>query len=280
MCLYLRSRLAATALITVMLAGCGAGNTGPGDGQTAPDSPETTKTKALESAANMIQSKGPVSKISMYLDGFHVSKDDPSVQMEAHHYCNQVNEDFAQCVLFDGNSADSRLTGIEYIISAKLYDNLPTGEKAYWHPHNFEVLSAQLRMPGVPEAAEKEALKGKINSYGKTWHTWMTGTYGRKNDDLPLGPARLQWRFNHDGEVAPDMLKARDQRMGLNTSDARKSRADLTPLAKPQGGVDAMAGEFPNAKPAMAGIADNGDKSTTAVPVFSMKSPGGPGNRR
>jgi len=41
----------------------------------------------------MIQSKKPVSKVSMYLDGFHVSKDDPSVQMEAHHYCNQVNED-------------------------------------------------------------------------------------------------------------------------------------------------------------------------------------------
>ena len=35
-------------------------------------------------------------------------------------------------------------------------------------------------MPGVPEAAEKEALKGKINSYGKTWHTWMTGMYQRQ----------------------------------------------------------------------------------------------------
>lgn len=198
------------------------GNTGPRE--TAPGSPEAAKTRALESAANVIQSKGPVSKISMYLDGFHVSKDDPDLQMEAHHYCNQVNEDFAQCVLFDGNSADSRLMGIEYIISAKLYDTLPPGEKAYWHPHNFEVLSGQLQMPGVPEAAEKEALKGKINSYGKTWHTWMTGMHGRKNDDLPLGPARLQWSFNHDGEAAPEMVRARDQRMGLNTSDARKSR--------------------------------------------------------
>jgi len=271
MYLLLPSRLTLSALIAVTLAGCGGGNTGPRNGQTAPGSPETAKTRALESAANMIQSKGPVSKISMYLDGFHVSKDDPGAQMEAHHYCNQVNEDFAQCVLFDGNSADSRMTGIEYIISAKLYDTLPSGEKAYWHPHNFEVLSGQLRMPGVPEAAEKEALKGKINSYGKTWHTWMTGMYGRKNDDLPLGPARLQWSFNHDGEVPPDMVKARDQRMGLGTSDARESRADLTALAKPQGGVDAMSGEFPNAKPAMAGIADNGDKSTAAVPVFSMK---------
>jgi len=68
-------------------------------------------------------------------------------------------------------------------------------------------------------------------------------------------------------------MNARDQRTGFNTSDARKDRADLTPLAKPQGGVDAMAGKFPNAKPAMAGITDNGDKSTVAVPLFSMKDP-------
>ncbi|HVW86862.1 MAG TPA: OBAP family protein [Bryobacteraceae bacterium] len=259
--------------------GCGGGNTGPRSGQTAPGSPETARTSALETAANLVQSKGPVSKISMYLDGFHVSKDDPGMQMEAHHYCNQVNEDFAQCVLFDGNNADSRLMGIEYIISAKLYDTLPQGEKAYWHPHNFEVLSGQLRLPGVPDIAEKQALKEKINSYGKTWHTWMTGMYDQKNDDLPLGPPRLQWSFNRDGEDAPGMVEARDKRMGLNTANARKDRADLTGLAKPQGGVEAMTGEFPHARPAMAGIVDNGDNSTRALPFFSMRNPAGRGNR-
>jgi hypothetical protein len=207
----------------------------------------------------------------LYLDGFHAAKDDPAMQMEAHHYCNQVNEDFAQCVLFDGNTADSRLMGVEYIISAKLYSTLPAAEKAYWHPHNYEVLSGTLRMPGVPEAAEKEALKGKINSYGKTWHTWMTGVYSGKSDDLPLGPARLQWSFNHDGEADAGMVQARDTRMKLNTTDARKDRQDLAPLAKPQGGVDAMAGEFPNAKPAMVGIVDNGDSETHAVPQLVMK---------
>ena len=33
-------------------------------------------------------------------------------------------------------------------------------------------------MPGLPDVEEKEALKGKMNSYGKTWHTWMTGMRG------------------------------------------------------------------------------------------------------
>jgi hypothetical protein len=126
-------------------------------------------------------------------------------------------------------------------------------------------------MPGVPEAAEKEALKGKINSYGKTWHTWMTGMYNGKSDDLPLGPARLQWSFNHDGEADSDMVQARDTRMKLDTANARKNRQDLTALAKPQGGIDAMAGEFPHAMPPMAGIVDNGDRETYSVPELVMK---------
>jgi hypothetical protein len=180
---------------------CGGGNTGPQSGQqAAPGSETSARTAALESAANAAQSKGPVSKISYYLDGFHPAKADPEMQMEAHHYCNQVNQDFAQCVLYDGNTADARLMGVEYIVSAKVYETLPEGEKAFWHPHNYEILSGQLRMPGVPEAAEKAALKDKINSYGKTWHTWMTGVHGGGGDQLTLGPAQLQWSFNHDAK--------------------------------------------------------------------------------
>lgn len=48
--------------------------------------------------------------------------------MEAHHFFHQVNEDFAQCVLFDDNSKSANLNGIEYIISEKLFATLPEGE--------------------------------------------------------------------------------------------------------------------------------------------------------
>lgn len=87
--------------------------------------------------------------------------------------------------------------GVEYIISKKLYDTLADDEKAYWHPHNFEVLSGQLRLPGVPDVGEKEALKGKINSYGKTWHTWMTGMY------RPEGRRLAAWTSPASVELQP-----------------------------------------------------------------------------
>jgi hypothetical protein len=266
----MRVSLGATTLFAVALTACGGGNTQPQGGETAPGADRTVKTAALETGANLMQTKAPVEKIAMYLNGFHVSKDDPKMQMEAHHYCNQANEDFAQCVLFDGNTSEARLMGIEYIISEKLYNTLPTEEKAYWHPHNYEVLSGTLRMPGVPDAAEKEALKTKINSYGKTWHTWMTGVHGHQPDALPFGPPHLQWSFNRDGEANSAMVQARDSRMDLNSTEARQERQDLVDLARPQGGVDAMAAAFPNAKP-LKGVTDNGDAATRPVPTFGMK---------
>lgn len=267
----MRGVLRVATLAAVLTAACGGGNTPPGGGAAAPGSDRTAKTAALESGANLMQAKPPVEQIAIYLSGFHVAKSDPQMQMEAHHYCNQVNEDFAQCVLFDGNTNEARLTGIEYIVSEKLYNTLPADEKAYWHPHNYEVLSGQLRLPGLPDAAEKAALEDKVNSYGKTWHTWMAGMHGRDADPLPFGPAHLQWSFNRDGEANPEMIQARDRRLDLDSTAARRARQDLVPLARPQGGVDALAAAFPGAKP-LPGVTDNGDAAARPVPTFGFTS--------
>jgi hypothetical protein len=262
---------AVTAVVVAVLAlSCGGGNTPPQDGRGAPGAERTAKTATLETGAALVQAKAPVEQIAIYLDGFHVAKADPRMQMEAHHYCNQVNEDLAQCVLFDGNTAQARMTGVEYIISEKLYGTLPAGEKAYWHPHNYEILSGQLRMPGLPEVAERETLEGKINSYGKTWHTWMSGMPDHPADPLPFGPAQLQWSFNRDGEASQAMVAARDTRMGFDSAATRNARAGLVPLARPQGGVAALADHFPKATP-VAGVTDSGDGSTGAVPIVTLQ---------
>jgi len=42
-------------------------------------------------------------------------------QSETHRYCHQLSEDLMQCVLFDGNEKDSKLNGLEWIISDKFF---------------------------------------------------------------------------------------------------------------------------------------------------------------
>ena len=124
-----------------------------------PGADKTRRTRALELGAKALQTHAPVGALDIYLNGFHPMKDDPAHQVEAHHFCRQVNEDFAQCALFDSAARTANLTGIEYIISEKLFLRLPEGERRYWHPHNGEILSGQLIAPGIPRAAEKALMR-------------------------------------------------------------------------------------------------------------------------
>ena len=246
-------RGAASVATTVVLVGCTPATETP---TAPPGQEEAITTETLELGAAALQSTAPLDPFNVYLVGFHPMKADPAHQMEAHHFCNQVNEEFAQCVLFDGNTRTANLNGIEYIISEVLFNALPAEEKQFWHPHNFEILSGQLVAPGIPAAAETELMRRKMNSYGKTWHTWASGGAEHEGDSMPLGNAMLAWSFNRDGEVMPGLVESRDERLGLSTEDIRDRRAPLTELAKPQQGVDALRAQFPHAEPNLPGVAD------------------------
>lgn len=234
--------------------GCNRSNTPPK--QAVPGSEESNKTAGLKAGADLLQSSTPLHDFDVYLVGFHPMKDNPAVQMEAHHYCDQVNEDFAQCVLFDGNTKTAHLNGIEYIISERLFETLPQEERQYWHPHNYEILSGQLVAPGLPEAAEHALMAQKINTYGKTWHVWETDSKGVPRMALPMGPPQLAWSFNHDGEIAPGVLEGRDQRMSIDSKKKRQERQDLASGAHPQYGVDLLKSRFQGSDGAPTGVED------------------------
>jgi hypothetical protein len=221
---------------------------------TPPGQEKSTKTKVLETGSKVLQGDAPVDALDIHLVGFHPMKEQPEHQMEAHHFCRQVNEDFAQCVLFDGHTKDANMNGIEYIISEKLFEQLPKEERQYWHPHNYEILSGQLVAPRLPDAAEKELMRTKMNSYGKTWHVWNTGHGDKKGDPLPYGKPMLAWSFNHDGEALPGLVQTMEKKLDISVSGKRKLRSDLTKLAKPQEGVDALKGKFKRPVQSIPGV--------------------------
>ena len=251
----LRMHTAAMFLMIVGIGTVGCNSTNSPPKSQTEGGEKSGSTKVLEAGAKT-QSTTPVNQINIYLVGFHPMKDSPSTQMEAHHYCRQVNEDFAQCVLFDGNTSDAKMNGIEYIISESTYSTLPEDEKQYWHPHNYEILSGQLVAPGLPDSAEHALMSKKMNSYGKTWHLWKTDSHDQPGDQLPLGPPQLAWSFNRDGEMDPAMLSDRDRRMNIDSGKKREGRQDLAQSANPQGGVNQLRDAFPAATGAPAGVKD------------------------
>lgn len=219
-------------------------------------------THLLVAGSKILQSNDPLKGTHVYFVGLHPMKDDPCHQMEAHHYCKQVNEEFAQCVLYDGNSENANLTGIEYIISENLYNQLTEEERTYWHPHNYEILSGQLVAPGLPAFAEKQLMKKKMNSYGKTYHTWRAKCWeGNKPyvDTLPKGEAILAWSFNHDDEAKPELIANRDNKIQLNGEKKRKERESLIKEAHPQAGVNYLASKFKGLLHTTPGVIDKDD---------------------
>lgn len=223
-------RTVQVVLAGTLLGGC-AGHDTPSAVQ-APGADKRMSTQVLEAGAALLQDRPPVEALNAYLDGFHFYNGRPHQQMEAHHYCAILNDEVIQCTIFDGNGRDAKLMGVEYIISARLFAGLPEAEKALWHSHVHEVKSGQLLAPGIPEAAEHALMEKLVGTYGKTWHTWHTDMH----KGLPLGMPQLMMGFTAEGQVDPAMVGERDRRLGIDSSERRRSRADI-----PAPGVDPAA---------------------------------------
>lgn len=223
-----RRRFAAMAGLAASALTCACGRAGAQEtthGVTG-EAP-SLKSRALGLGADLLQDKGPVDAIDMYLNGFHFYADDMGRQIEAHHYCSQVNEDFFQCAIYDGNARSARLIGIEYIVSARLFAALAPDEQALWHSHRHETTAGELVMPGIPEAVETEAIGMLASTYGKTWHTWQIDRHA----ELPLGIPQLMMGFTADGQLGQGMLAARDRRLGVSSADSRRARTELAGTA-------------------------------------------------
>jgi hypothetical protein len=101
-------------------------------------------------------------------------------------------------------------------------------------------------------------MKRKMNSYGKTWHVWDTGTREHAGDPLPSGDPHLAWSFSRDGEIQPPLLQQRDRALDIDSARIREERADLRELARPQAGVDALHGKFKRPTQSIPGVVDSG----------------------
>ncbi len=121
-----------------------------------------------------------------HLNAVRHNFDDPSLRVE--HFCKPHDRVMMVCQLYDSNSANATLIGIEYIITQEQYDSLPNREKPYWHAHREELRPerADPMMPELsPEQAQTEMAK-MLPTWGKVIITWIP------SDDLPSFPPQVQ----------------------------------------------------------------------------------------
>lgn len=220
----------------------------------APGADKSAKSQALEAGAAILQGKSPLKRINAYLNGFHFYNGNISAQMEAHHYVSQLNEDVHQAIIYDGNTEDAKIMGIEYIISERLFKTLDEEEKKLWHSHHHEVKSGTLIAPGIPIAAEHELMEKLVSTYGKTIHTWHTD----QQRSLPIGSPMIMMGFTRDGQLRPELLRARDNRFEISTAEKRQNREDIiTPR------VDGNANAWEKGHVRQSVISANADSAKT-----------------
>jgi hypothetical protein len=164
----------------------------------------------------------PMMGFHAYLCAYHLAKKDPKFVVEAHHYCAAINDEVHQCVIFDKNGKNSRILGVEYIISDAIYQKLPDEEKKYYHPHRYEVIGGLLIAPGMPADAEKGFMDKLVTTWGKTWHTWPD-----PKTALPMGEPLLMWAATRDGQVDAATMAKRDKDFAVDTAEIRKRRSYL-----------------------------------------------------
>ncbi|CAH9062577.1 unnamed protein product [Cuscuta epithymum] len=165
---------------------------------------------------------------------FHYYGDDMTRQVETHHYCAHLNEEFRQCLLYDRPDADGRLIGVEYMVSEALFMTLPDEEKKLWHSHEFEVKSGVLFMPGVPGPIERKDMEKVCKTYGKTIHFWQVD----RGDELPLGIPQIMMAITRDGQLYDNLAQDVEKRFKVSFAKEREKRAYMS---GPESGVHPLA---------------------------------------
>jgi len=192
--------------------------------------PLSAHSRALDTAASLTQDFSPVENVCESLNAFHAYASGSGC-VETNHYCSHLNEDVRQCILYDGPGPNSRLIGIEYMISPRLYQTLDMDERKLWHSHVFEVKSGMLIMPkpaGVPtsawDAIEVKAMEDVIQLYGKAYHLWQVD----KGHSLPLGQPQLMTSFTAHGQFDFERLVGdRDQRFKSDYKQKQEVRKHI-----------------------------------------------------
>jgi hypothetical protein len=202
----------------------------------------------LAPVAGHPQPRGPIASFVAHLDGFQFRSGELRSQERVQHWCAHLGDEVLQCALFDGTGPQARLTGVEYVISERLFADLPDEEKPYWHSQVHQVKAGTLVAPGLPEAAEHALASRLVRTYAKTWRLWADARAA-----VPMGVPQLMMGFTGDGQLDPVLLAERDRELGLATAETKRRRADI-PATSPAPGADAwQQGRIAQVQGAVAG---------------------------
>ncbi|CAI9760140.1 unnamed protein product [Fraxinus pennsylvanica] len=111
-------------------------------------------------------------------------------------------------------------TGVEYIISDRIFETLGPREQKLWHSHDY------IRAMGESSCSrmiQKPELRDLARSYGKFWCTWQVD----RGDRLPLGAPALMMSPQGVNVGMVDLVKKMDDNYRISSEELKISRMDI-----------------------------------------------------
>jgi len=188
-----------------------------------PGDSKSLKKKAGELVSDVIQPYAPIRGINCHTDSILFFSGEPKRQMEVHSMCNFLNDDVAQCLLYDSDRSNARLIGVEYLVSERVFKSLPDDEQKLWSSKQFEVKSGIEVAPRLPQTAENQLMQDLVNMYGKNYCTWQVDKHY-----LPMGTPKMLFSLVDDGPSPdPVLLERRAKKLNADPKKLSEERRDI-----------------------------------------------------
>jgi hypothetical protein len=126
--------------------------------------------------------------------------DDPTLRVW--HFC-KPNDKMMVCQLYDSNSPNATLIGVEYMITADVYKNILDRDKPNWHSHKEEFAPnrADPKLPMLNEQQQNATMKTLAESYGRVIIRWNPND---KTSIFPPQEIQVQHPFMVNVTVSPE----------------------------------------------------------------------------
>jgi hypothetical protein len=90
----------------------------------------------------------------------------------AHHWCKNVSANLIECQLYDSDTPNARLVGVETIVPATVWQTFSPQEQAMWHYHKVELQKIHATLPDTPTDQQAAVIASIAPTYGKVYILW------------------------------------------------------------------------------------------------------------
>lgn len=141
---------------------------------------ETTEEKPTQTT----QDEKPSSGFTLHIDAEkHFPADEKKI---AHHYCKQVRGGMFECQLYDSDSKDAKLVGVEVVVDTKTWQGFDSVENKNWHYHKEEIPKVNAKLPDLSKEEAAKVVKTLEETYGKIYLLWDPA-----KSELPIGSPNI-----------------------------------------------------------------------------------------